>query len=391
GAEQAPQGAGSGQGQDQHRSGQGGRRQRFRVAGARSGHRQGHQARYENFPADERHIREIVSLTRDSRGSAGACVAALSRRLGRTRSWDVALKTLVIVHRLLAEGDPVFEQELFYATRRGTRMLNMSDFCGRASDDDAWDYSAFVRTYAAYLDDRLEHRIQARQGGPNRCKLLRDELYMSPGDRFSREGVDGSSQGGGDRAEGDADERDVAGAAPRQGPTTAASPRPIHRLPTRRRGEDEPGGDGVSVPDGEGERSTVLRAHGGHGRAHGAVPGHGERGLRARDRSLLRPRQADRGSRLFLLVVQGRLRLPPVRRAGGGGHHAGEARAHGRVHLRQARHRVCAEAAAAVAGAVQPGARGRGVRHERHQGPSGARGAAGCRGAGAGCQRDGAC
>ncbi|XP_048554572.1 putative clathrin assembly protein At1g03050 [Triticum urartu] len=171
----------------------------------------------ENFPADERHIREIVSLTRHSRGSASACVAALSRRLGRTRSWDVALKTLVIVHRLLAEGDPVFEQELFYATRRGTRMLNMSDFCGRASDDDAWDYSAFVRTYAAYLDDRLEHRIQARQGGPNRCKLLRDELYMSPGDRLSREGVDGSKR---EDAAADADAAKAGAIAPRETPTS---------------------------------------------------------------------------------------------------------------------------------------------------------------------------
>ncbi|KAM0856284.1 hypothetical protein ACQ4PT_049221 [Festuca glaucescens] len=122
----------------------------------------------ESFPADERHIREILALTRYSRAYVGACVSSLSRRLGRTRSWDVALKTLVIVHRLLADGEPAFEQELFYATRRGTRMLNMSDFCGRARAD-AWDFSAFVRTYAAYLDDRLGYRMQARQGGASRC------------------------------------------------------------------------------------------------------------------------------------------------------------------------------------------------------------------------------
>ncbi|KAE8814538.1 putative clathrin assembly protein [Hordeum vulgare] len=170
----------------------------------------------ESFPADERHIREIVSLTRHSRGSAGACVAALSRRLGRTRSWDVALKTLVIVHRLLADGEPVFEQELFYATRRGTRMLNMSDFCGRTSDD-AWDFSAFVRTYAAYLDDRLEYRIQARQGGPNRCKLLRDELYMSPGNNFGYDGVNGSRR---EDAAADADAAKAVAIVPRETPTS---------------------------------------------------------------------------------------------------------------------------------------------------------------------------
>ncbi|KAJ1263004.1 hypothetical protein BS78_09G151000 [Paspalum vaginatum] len=136
----------------------------------------------ESFPADERHIREILALTCLSRGYVGACVSTLSRRLGRTRSWAVALKTLVIVHRLLADGDPAFEQEVFYATRRGTRMLNMSDFCDR-SRADAWDFSAFVRTYAAYLDDRLECRMQqGRQGGAARGgRPLHEEMYASPG------------------------------------------------------------------------------------------------------------------------------------------------------------------------------------------------------------------
>ncbi|PWZ04642.1 putative clathrin assembly protein [Zea mays] len=145
----------------------------------------------ESFPADERHIREIVTLTRLSRVYVGSCVSSLSRRLGRTRSWAVALKTLVIVHRLLAEGDPAFEQEVFYATRRGTRMLNMSDFCD-SSRADAWDFSAFVRTFAAYLDDCLECRMQGKQQGgggggaaPRGGRPLHEEMYASPGNRFA--------------------------------------------------------------------------------------------------------------------------------------------------------------------------------------------------------------
>ncbi|RCV17637.1 hypothetical protein SETIT_3G235800v2 [Setaria italica] len=143
----------------------------------------------ESFPADERHIREILALTCLSRGYVGACVSSLSRRLGRTRSWAVALKTLMIVHRVLADGDPAFERELFYATRRGTRMLNMFDFCDR-SRADAWDFSALVRTYAAYLDDRLEHRMQGRHGGgaapPRGGRPLREEMYYaSPGNRYT--------------------------------------------------------------------------------------------------------------------------------------------------------------------------------------------------------------
>ncbi|BAT08572.1 Os09g0472400 [Oryza sativa Japonica Group] len=64
-------------------------------------------------------------------------------------------------------------------------MLNMSDFCDR-SRTDAWDFSAFVRTYAAYLDDRLEYRMQAKHGGAaHQGRPLREQLYASPGNRFN--------------------------------------------------------------------------------------------------------------------------------------------------------------------------------------------------------------
>ncbi|KAG2260448.1 hypothetical protein Bca52824_079742 [Brassica carinata] len=62
-----------------------------------------------------------------------------------------------------SEGDRAYEQEIFFATRRGTRLLNMSDFRD-FSRSNSWDYSAFVRTYALYLDDRLDLRMQARHG-----------------------------------------------------------------------------------------------------------------------------------------------------------------------------------------------------------------------------------
>uniref|UniRef100_A0A0D3H7Z2 AP180 N-terminal homology (ANTH) domain-containing protein n=1 Tax=Oryza barthii TaxID=65489 RepID=A0A0D3H7Z2_9ORYZ len=82
-------------------------------------------------------------------------------------------------------ADSEFWIWVFYATHRGTRMLNMSDFCDR-SRTDAWDFSAFVRTYAAYLDDRLEYRMQAKHGGAARQgRPLREQLYASPGNRFN--------------------------------------------------------------------------------------------------------------------------------------------------------------------------------------------------------------
>ncbi|RWV95714.1 hypothetical protein GW17_00041637 [Ensete ventricosum] len=118
--------------------------------------------RHNELPAEEKHIREILSLMCYSQAYVGACVSSLSRRLGKTRSWTVALKTLILIHRLLVEGDPAYEREIFFATRCGTRMLNMSHFRD-SSGSDAWDFSAFVRTFALYLDERLDYRMHGRR------------------------------------------------------------------------------------------------------------------------------------------------------------------------------------------------------------------------------------
>ncbi|KAL6006254.1 hypothetical protein ACLOJK_040300 [Asimina triloba] len=123
---------------------------------------------HDDDPAEEKHIREILTLTSYSRGYVNACVATISKRLGKTRDWIVALKVLTLVHRLLSDGDPSFQQEIMYATRRGTRLLNMSDFRDEAHSS-SWDHSAFVRTYALYLDQRLECVVYERKqsGGGN--------------------------------------------------------------------------------------------------------------------------------------------------------------------------------------------------------------------------------
>ncbi|KAI4346939.1 hypothetical protein L6164_007802 [Bauhinia variegata] len=119
---------------------------------------------HDDDPASEKYMREILGLMSYSRGYVHACVSAVSKRLGKTRDWIVALKALVLVHRLLNEGPPLFQEEILYATRRGTRLLNMSDFRDEAHSS-SWDHSAFVRTYAMYLDQRLELMLFDRKGG----------------------------------------------------------------------------------------------------------------------------------------------------------------------------------------------------------------------------------
>ncbi|XAR69382.1 hypothetical protein NMG60_11000932 [Bertholletia excelsa] len=142
---------------------------------------------HDDDPASDKYIREILHLTSYSRGYVGACVVAVSKRLGKTRDWIVALKCLMLIHRLLSDGDPVFQQEIMYATRRGTRLLNMSDFRDEAHSN-SWDHSAFVRTYAMYLDQKLElilfERKQTSGGGGEIERFgSREERWRSPPNR----------------------------------------------------------------------------------------------------------------------------------------------------------------------------------------------------------------
>ncbi|KAH6813514.1 ENTH/ANTH/VHS superfamily protein, partial [Perilla frutescens var. frutescens] len=88
-----------------------------------------------------------------------ACVAVIARRLNRTKNWVVALKSLMLIQRLLSKGGSAFEHEIFFTMRRGTRFLNMCDFRDSSSRN-AWDYGAFIRAYGLYLDELLELRMQ---------------------------------------------------------------------------------------------------------------------------------------------------------------------------------------------------------------------------------------
>ncbi|XP_030464777.1 putative clathrin assembly protein At5g35200 [Syzygium oleosum] len=108
-------------------------------------------------PAKEKHIRAIfaaVSATRP-RADVAYCIHALARRLSKTHNWAVALKTLIIIHRALREVDPTFHEELINYGRSRSHMLNMAHFKDDSSPN-AWDYSAWVRTYALFLEERLE-------------------------------------------------------------------------------------------------------------------------------------------------------------------------------------------------------------------------------------------
>ncbi|KAM0015050.1 putative ANTH domain, ENTH domain, ANTH domain superfamily protein [Helianthus debilis subsp. tardiflorus] len=107
-------------------------------------------------PPKERHIRKILAYSSAIRPRADVqyCLHALARRLAKTRNWMVALKTLIVIHRTLREGDPTFREELLNFQQRG-RVLQLANFKDDSSPV-AWDCSAWVRTYGLFLEERLE-------------------------------------------------------------------------------------------------------------------------------------------------------------------------------------------------------------------------------------------
>ncbi|GFP84369.1 putative clathrin assembly protein at5g57200 [Phtheirospermum japonicum] len=111
---------------------------------------------HDEIPPKERHVRKLfaaVSINRP-RADVAYCIHALSRRLTKTRNWIVAVKTLIVIHRTLREGDPTFREELLQYSHRG-KLFQISNFKDDSSPL-AWDCSAWVRTYALFLEERLE-------------------------------------------------------------------------------------------------------------------------------------------------------------------------------------------------------------------------------------------
>ncbi|CAN8295538.1 unnamed protein product [Cochlearia groenlandica] len=109
----------------------------------------------EEVPIDDRLVTDILAIVSSKKSHAAACAAAIGRRIGRTRNWIVALKSLVLILRIFQDGDPYFPREILQATKRGAKILNLSSFHDD-SNSCPWDLTAFVRTFALYLDERLD-------------------------------------------------------------------------------------------------------------------------------------------------------------------------------------------------------------------------------------------
>lgn len=104
----------------------------------------------------EKHVKTIMialSASSPRYDHVSFCIHALFKRLAKTHTWTVALKTLIVVHRAV-RANPLFQRELVNLRDRSL-MLNLAHFRDDSSPQ-AWNYSAWIRAYALYIEERLE-------------------------------------------------------------------------------------------------------------------------------------------------------------------------------------------------------------------------------------------
>ncbi|KAK9091991.1 hypothetical protein Syun_026902 [Stephania yunnanensis] len=132
---------------------------------------------HEELPVDDRYVYDIINILDSTTPTSStitstSCARAIAKRLSRTRNWVVATKCLYVLLRLFQHGgnNSHFPHHLVSATKRGVKVLNLPNFrtTDASSNSTPWDYAYFIRTFALYLDERLQSHLKNKIVIPNK-------------------------------------------------------------------------------------------------------------------------------------------------------------------------------------------------------------------------------
>ncbi|XP_074281105.1 putative clathrin assembly protein At4g32285 [Silene latifolia] len=118
---------------------------------------------HDDIVPNEKYFNEILRRSSISKPLRTECVELISKRIEKTHDWIVALKCLILVHRLMSNGDEVFMQEIACVNESNVKGYGMlSNMCVFKDDahTNSWDYTDFVRNYGMYLDEKVEWIVQ---------------------------------------------------------------------------------------------------------------------------------------------------------------------------------------------------------------------------------------
>lgn len=149
----------------------------------------------DDLPLPEKYIQELLKIFSISQTSFRAFSLSFTSRFGKTKCWRVALKCLLLLHRLLRllpQSSP-FRSELIWTRSNGLFSLfpcRFKDESSSASDD----YTAFIRSYAQLLDEvlncsSLDHKeAQEQQPDHNREEEIVEDHEENLSDMMKRVG-----------------------------------------------------------------------------------------------------------------------------------------------------------------------------------------------------------
>ncbi|KAK2995183.1 hypothetical protein RJ640_005773 [Escallonia rubra] len=111
----------------------------------------------DDLPLPERYVHDFLKIFSISPSSYRAFALSFTRRFDKTHSWRVALKCLVLLHRLLRAlpENSQLRTELLWTRSNGLMSLYPCHFrdCSSSASN---DYTVFIRSYAQLLDEALD-------------------------------------------------------------------------------------------------------------------------------------------------------------------------------------------------------------------------------------------
>ncbi|XWS64031.1 hypothetical protein CRYUN_Cryun06bG0152100 [Craigia yunnanensis] len=103
---------------------------------------------HDEYHIDKRNAQIVFSWIRASPISLRPLAWALSKRMEKTRSWVVAIKGLMLMHG-------VFHCKVPAVQKMGRLPFDLSNFSdGHPRSSKTWGFTAFIREYFAFLDQR---------------------------------------------------------------------------------------------------------------------------------------------------------------------------------------------------------------------------------------------
>eukprot|EP00742_Colponemidia_sp_Colp-10_P002941 GILJ01003138.1.p1 GENE.GILJ01003138.1~~GILJ01003138.1.p1 ORF type:complete len:556 (+),score=104.74 GILJ01003138.1:97-1764(+) len=129
---------------------------------------------FDDFDAPkEKHIQTMIwSLSgQNPETPESEAFRSLVERMQKKKEWKIVLKTLIVFHRAMDDGD----QRCIDTISSNTHAFNLANFLDKSTTL-AWDHSVFIRKYSFYLEEKI-HNLSRRTSVLRKGKAREDSVF----------------------------------------------------------------------------------------------------------------------------------------------------------------------------------------------------------------------